>query len=141
MKKRIKKYLIPLAIISLAIVGLLIFYPSPLLCSSDCPIKLSSNQIQPVSYIIQPSTSSLIPFKTASVLDPRDNTISYILVTKTSIDVSLKPLPNPQYKLYPTTQQLQEFEAIISRVNAGSQTYADKIKLTILWFQIKKVKS
>lgn len=140
MKKQIKKFIAPSIIIALVIAGAFIFY-SPQSCSLDCTIKLTSNQIQPVSYIIQPTTSSLIPFKTATVLDPRDKTWSSIVVSSTSIEISSTPIASPKYKLYPTIQQLQEFESIISRVNSGSQTYFDKLKFIILWEQIKKVKS
>ncbi len=143
--KTITKSPIALILIGIAVMGLYTFFsPSAEIpmCgdATGCAVKLTGNQIQPLSYSIQPTTASLIPFKTAMVYDSRDNTWSSIVVNQNSIKVSSQTLANPQYTLYPTAQQLRDFEMTISRVNSGKQTTMDRFSLMMMWFQMKKNK-
>lgn len=127
-----------LIIIALVVLSLFVLSSTPSSPANLGAVKLTGKQVQPIDYKIQSTTASLIPFQRAMVLDPRDNTWSSIVVSQNSVKISSQTLNSPQYTLYPTTQQLQEFESIISKVNSGQQTIFDKIKLTILWIQIKK---
>lgn len=140
--KTITKSPVALVFIGAAVIGLFIFFlPHATVPCNDiigCTVKLTGNQVQPISYTIQPSTSSLIPFKTAMVYDPRDGIWSSIVVSKDSVKISSQTLSNPQYTLYPTAQQLRDFESIINRVNSGTQSPIDKFSLMIIWMQIKK---
>ncbi len=136
--KSLTKNKTTLIIVALVVLSLFVFSSTPTPTSSNDVVKLTGNQIQPVSYKIQPVTSTLIPFKTAMVYDLRDGSWSSIVVSQNSIKVSSQSLTNPQYKLYPTVQQLQDFETIISKVNSGTHTMFDKIKLTVIWMQMKK---
>lgn len=129
-----------LIIIALVVIGLLALSSTPSPTANLGAVKLTGNQVQPINYKIQTTTASLIPFKTAMVFDPRDSSWSSIVVSKNSIKISSQTLNSPEYLLYPSTQQLQEFELVVSNVNTGKQTIFDKIKLTMLWIQIKKTR-
>ncbi len=130
-----------LIIIALVVLSLFVLSSTPSSPANLGAVKLTGKQVQPIDYKIQSTTASLIPFKTAMVLDIRDGSWSSIVVSQNSIKISTQTLNNPQYKLYPTVQQLQEFEAIITRVNSGVRSPIDKLKLMVLWMQIKKVKN
>lgn len=127
-----------LIIIALVVLSLFVLSSTPSPTANLGAVKLTGNQVQPIDYKIQPSTATLIPFKTVMVLDPIDSTWSSIVVSKNSVKISSQTLNNPQYKLYPTVKQLQEFEEIVSNVNSGTVSPIDKIRLTILWMQIRK---
>ncbi len=129
-----------LIIIALVVLGLFVLSSTTSTPANLGAVKLTGNQVQPIDYKIQSTTASLIPFKTAMAFDPRDSPWSRIVASQNSIKISSQTLNHPQYTLYPTSQQLQEFESIISKVNSGQQTIFDKIKLTILWMQIKKTR-
>lgn len=138
--KSIAKNKTTILIVALAVLGLFVLSSTPTQPSDLGEVKLTGNQIQPVAYKVHATTSTLIPFKTAMVYDMRDGTWSSIVVSQNSVKISSQSLTNPQYKLYPTVQQLQEFETILTKVNMGTQTVFDKIKLTIIWMQMKKTK-
>lgn len=138
--KSITKNKTAILIAIVAVLGLFVLSSTPTQPANLGEIKLTGNQIQPVAYKIHTTTSALIPFKTAMVYDMRDGSWSSIVVSQNSVKISSQSLTDPQYKLYPTVQQLQEFETILTKVNSGKQTILDKIKLTIIWMQMKKTK-
>lgn len=129
-----------LIIIALVVLGLFVMSSTPSPTADLGAVKLTGSQVQPVDYKISESVSNLIPFKTAMVLDARTNEWISFVISKNSIKISSQTLTTPNYKLYPTPQQIIELENIINDINNNGVNLKNQIQISVLWIQIKKQK-
>lgn len=129
-----------LIIIALVILSIFVLSSTPSTPANLGDVKLTGNQVQPISYKISDSVSDLIPFKTVMILDPRTNEWISLVISRDNIKISSQTLTLPDYKLYPSIQQIQELENIINDINKNGVNLKNKIQTSMLWIQIKKIK-
>jgi hypothetical protein len=104
-------------------------------------INISANIVQG-TYQVNPTYLSILPFTSASILDPNENKW-YSISVKNNQVIILDYLnkDTPQYYLYPTSSQMSSFSSIASHINKNGLGFGDKIDMFKLWYGIKKVKN